>query len=156
MDRPGIARQVRDQQLLAESLALVAPVANELVTSFYTRLFADNPHLRPMFPAGLDAQKDKLLKAIMALVTHYHRPEQLIPALTVMGRQHDSYGVRIEHYCAVGLALVATLRRFAGDAWNAEYEGAWQRAYTFAAGVMMQASAVTTGAEPVPGRLAAA
>jgi len=144
MDRHGTTRQVGDQRLLAESLDLIAPVAGELVTSFYDQLFVDYPEVRPMFPVHLDGQKDKLLKAIIALVTHYDRPEQLLPALTAMGRRHDGYGVRIDHYSAVGLTLLSTLRRFAGTAWNAEYEGAWLRAYTFAAGVMMQAGATAS------------
>lgn len=139
LDRHTIARQVGDQRLLAESLELVAPVADELVASFYNQLFTEYPQVRPMFPARMDGQREKLLKAIIALVTHYDRPEQLIPALTAMGRQHEEYGVRIDHYAAVGLTLLSTLRRFAGAAWNADYEGAWLRAYTFAAGTMMRA-----------------
>lgn len=141
MDRHSIARHVHDQRLLAASLDLLTPVAEDLVKSFYDRLFAEYPQVRPMFPAGMERQHDKLLKAIIALVTHYDRPERLLPALSAMGRRHDSYAVRIDHYSAVGLTLLATLRRFAGPAWTAEYEGAWLRAYTFAAGVMMQAGA---------------
>jgi hemoglobin-like flavoprotein len=144
MDRHAIARHVGDQQLLAESLGLLTPVASDVVASFYDQLFADHPQVRPMFPSAMEGQRDKLLKAIIALVTHYDRPEQLVPALTAMGRRHEEYGVRIDHYSAVGLTLLATLRRYAGAAWTAEYEGAWLRAYTFAAGVMMQAGAMAS------------
>jgi hemoglobin-like flavoprotein len=157
MDRHSTNRHVGDQQLLAESLGLLAPVAGELVASFYDQLFTDHPDVRPMFPAEMDGQRDKLLKAIIALVTHYGTPEQLMPALTALGERHDSYGVRIDHYSAVGITLLSTLRRYAGPAWNPEYEGAWLRAYTFAAGVMMQAGA-SAGARlaPVAEDLAAA
>lgn len=144
MDRHTVARHVSDQKLLAESLELLTPVAGEVIASFYDQLFVDHPTVRPMFPAAMEAQQDKLLKAIIALVTHYDRPEQLVPALSAMGRRHEEYGVRIDHYSAVGVTLLATLRRFAGPAWTAEYEGAWLRAYTFAAGVMMQAGAMAT------------
>jgi methyl-accepting chemotaxis protein len=152
MDRHSIARHVHDQRLLAESLELLAPVAGDLVQSFYDQLFTEYPQVRPMFPATMQGQHEKLLKAIIALVTHYDQPERLLPALTAMGRRHDSYAVRIDHYSAVGLTLLATLRRFAGSVWTSEYEGAWLRAYTFAAGVMMQAGA----AAYVEGDLAAA
>jgi hemoglobin-like flavoprotein len=156
MDRHGITRQVGDQRLLAESLELIAPVAGELVTSFYDQLFAEYPEVRRMFPVNLEDQKEKLLKAIIALVTHYDRPDQLLPALSAMGRRHEAYGVRIDHYSAVGLTLLSTLRRFAGTAWNAEYEGAWLRAYTFAAGTMMQAGATAAAHRPAEDDLAAA
>ena len=142
MDRPPNGTHAADHVLLAESLELIAPVADELVASFYDQLFVDYPEVRPMFPANLAGQREKLLTAIVELVTNYERPEALLPALTALGRRHDDFGVRIDHYSAVGLTLLATLRRFAADAWTPAYEGAWLRAYTFAAGVMMQVGAV--------------
>jgi methyl-accepting chemotaxis protein len=61
-----------------------------------------------------------------------------MPALTAMGQRHATYGVRTEHYAAVGQCLLATLADVAGDVWSPELEGAWTRAYTFAAGAMVQ------------------
>jgi hemoglobin-like flavoprotein len=139
---PASARQTSDHRLLAESLDLITPVAGELVVSFYEQLFAEHPEVRPMFPPDMSAQNDKLLRAVIALVTHYGEPDKLVPGLEAMGRRHAGYGVTDGHYCAVGLTLLATLRRFAGPAWTTEYEGAWVRAYTFAAGTMMAAPAV--------------
>jgi len=98
----------------------------------------------------MELQRDRLLKAIIALVTHYDRPDQLMPALTAMGRNHVRYGVQLDHFVAVGNALIVTLRRFAGPAWTADYEGAWLRAYTFAAGTMMQAGALSGVEEEEP------
>jgi methyl-accepting chemotaxis protein len=145
-------RRSEDARLLSESLNLIAPVAPELIAAFYDRLFADHPSVRPMFPPVMDLQRDRLLKAVIALVTHYDNPDALVPALTVMGRNHVRYGAQLDHYAAVGGVLLGTLRTFAGDAWNAEYEGAWQRAYTFAAGTMMAAAA---HADTAPESLAA-
>ena len=147
MDRPEDSAPVADHVLLSESLGLIAPVAGEVVQSFYEQLFAEFPEVRPMFPADMGDQPEKLLKAIIALVTHYEQPDALMPALTSMGRRHNDYGVRIDHYSAVGLTLLSTLRQYAADAWTPAYEGAWLRAYTFAAGVMMQAGAVQKSVE---------
>jgi len=133
-----ISTRTEDHRLLQASLALVAPRADELVASFYDQLFAEHPTVRSLFPPVMDMQREKLLKAIIALVTHYDTPEQLMPALTTMGRNHVRYGAEMDHYAAVGNILLATLSRFAGDAWTPEIEGAWTRAYTFAAGAMMQ------------------
>jgi hemoglobin-like flavoprotein len=142
MDQHETSTPVPDHVLLAESLGLIAPVADQVIESFYDQLFAENPDVRPMFPTEMSGQRDKLLKAIIAVVTHYEQPADLLPALTAMGRRHGTYGIRIDHYSTVGLTLLATLRRFAGQAWTPAYEGAWLRAYTYAAGVMMQAGAV--------------
>jgi methyl-accepting chemotaxis protein len=134
--------RTEDQRLLQESLNLIAPVAPELVAAFYERLFTEHPAVRAMFPPVMDLQRERLLAAIIALVTHYDRPENLAPALTAMGRNHVKYGARLEHYSIVGSILLGTLEDFAGDAWNPEFAGAWERAYTFAAGTMMAAAAV--------------
>ena len=131
-----------DHLLLQESLSLVAPVADELIAAFYSKLFTENPHLRSMFPAVMAPQHERLLKAVIALVTHYDRPEQLQPALAAMGRAHVRHGVGLGHYAIVGGALLDTLRQFAGAAWTPEVAGAWERAYTFAAGTMMAAAAL--------------
>lgn len=133
-------RRSEDHRLLTESLQLIGPVAGDLVAAFYEQLFVDHPELRPMFPPVMDLQRERLLKAIIALVTLYDRPEQLQPALTSMGRNHVGYGVEPEHYAAVGATLLAILSQFAGAAWTPEYEGAWSRAYTFAADAMLLAS----------------
>jgi hemoglobin-like flavoprotein len=146
-------QRIEDHRLLQESLGLIAPVADDLIRAFYHQLFTDHPQVRPMFPAVMELQRERLLKAIIALVTHYDQPEQLMPALTAMGRTHAGYGVRLEHYNAVGTTLLATLRTFAASAWTPEHERAWSRAYTFAAGAMMNASAF---AEPEQGEEQAA
>ena len=95
-----------------------------------------------MFPPILDRHRQLLRTAIIALVTHYDQPQDLLPVLAAMGRRHGRYGVGIDHYAAIGAALVGTLARYAGAAWTAEHQGAWMRAYTFAAGTMMQAGAI--------------
>ncbi|GIF76327.1 globin domain-containing protein [Asanoa siamensis] len=127
-----------DAKLLQASLEVVADRADELIASFYGRLFDQYPAVRPMFPANMDAQHDKLLGAIIALVTNYENPEALRPTLEALGRKHDGWGVRPEHYTAVATCLLATLDEYAGEAWTPEIEGAWTRAYTFAAGTMLQ------------------
>jgi methyl-accepting chemotaxis protein len=133
-----------DARLVQASLGLIAPVADQLIADFYDRLFADYPQVRSMFPAVMDAQREKLLKAVIALVTHYDQPESLTPALTAMGRNHVRYGAQVEHYAAVGQTLLTTLEKYAGDAWTPELAAAWERVYTFAAGTMMQAAATET------------
>lgn len=138
------ARRLDDHRLLTESLGLVASVAEDLAAAFYRQLLTNYPELRGMFPAlfpaNMQPQREKLLKAIVVLVTHYDRPDQLVPVLAAMGRSHAGYGVELSHYAAAGSTLMSVLRRFTGEAWNDEYEGAWLRAYAFATGTMITAS----------------
>jgi methyl-accepting chemotaxis protein len=144
------AQRAVDAQLLRDSLALIAPVADQLVADFYDRLFAEYPQVRSMFPAVMDTQRERLLKALIALVTHYDTPDALLPALTTMGQNHVRYGAQAAHYGAVGQTLLGTLATYAGDAWTPELAGAWERAYTFAAGTMMRAATAEAPEEAVP------
>jgi hemoglobin-like flavoprotein len=136
-----------DQRLLNDSLALIAPASDELLATFYDRLLAGRPELRATLPPALDRRPELLLDAIIALVTHYDRPQELLPAFTAMGRWHARYGVGVEDYAAIGAALIATMRGFAGTAWTPAYQGAWTRAYLFAAASMMAAGALVGGDE---------
>jgi len=142
-----------DYELLNESLGLVGPVADQLIRSFYDRVFTGHPQVRSMFPADMTEQREHLLKAVVALVTNYDHREDLVPYLEALGGRHVRYGVVPEHYGIVGQALLASLAEMAGEHWTDEYEGAWARAYTFAAEVMQ--SGANSGA-PTPERLAEA
>jgi methyl-accepting chemotaxis protein len=135
-------RPSEDQRLLRESLDLVAPAGDELIAVFHDRLFTSHPELRAMFPAVLDTSRERLLQEIIAFVTYYDHPRQLLPTFAAMGRRHERYGVGVEHYAAVGAILIRTLRDFAGTGWTPAHQDAWVRAYTFAAGNMMQAGAL--------------
>jgi NAD(P)H-flavin reductase/hemoglobin-like flavoprotein len=106
------------------------------VAYFYGRLFAENPELRPMFPAAMDAQRDRLFHALTRIVHSLATPEQMEPYLSQLGLDHRKYGVLSEHYPAVGRALLATLCRFSGDAWTPGAEAAWAGAYERAAQIM--------------------
>jgi hemoglobin-like flavoprotein len=127
-----------DHEILNESLALIAPHADQLMRSFYGRLFADHPEVRTLFPAEMDPQRERLLNAIVNLVGAYKQREDLVPGLEALGQRHARYGVVPEHYPIVGRALLAALAEVAGDQWATEHADAWARAYTWTAEVMQQ------------------
>ncbi|MFC6082545.1 globin domain-containing protein [Sphaerisporangium aureirubrum] len=115
---------------------------------FYGRLFAENPHLRGMFPPAMDVQRERLFNALTRIVWSIDSPDGLTPYLGQLGRDHRKYGVLAEHYTAVGNALLATIRRFAADMWSAEMEAAWVAAYTAAANMMIDAAEADAGVSP--------
>ncbi|WP_018656184.1 globin domain-containing protein [Actinomadura flavalba] len=107
---------------------------------FYGRLFAAEPRVRALFPPAMDVQRDRLFQALTTIVFRLDDPDSLLPYLRRLGRDHRKYGVRPEHYPAVGAALLATLRKFAGPAWSAEAETAWTAAYRTASTLMIEAA----------------
>jgi hemoglobin-like flavoprotein len=130
-----------DYELLNESLEMVAPVADDLIRMFYDQLFEQHPAVRAMFPADMTEQRERLLKAIVDVVTNYDRREELVPVLADLGKRHVQYGAQPEHFPIVGGILLECLAKVAGDVWNQEYEGAWARMYTFTADTMLAGAA---------------
>ncbi|MFF3484862.1 globin domain-containing protein [Streptomyces sp. NPDC002701] len=140
--RPAPARPASpDAVLIRRTMDEVAPVADKVTSYFYALLFVRHPDLRPLFPAAMDAQRDRLLKALLTAAEHIDNTEVLVAYLQNLGRGHRKYGTRPEHYPAVGECLLGALSRFAETVWNQETEAAWVRAYTTISQIMIDAAA---------------
>jgi NAD(P)H-flavin reductase/hemoglobin-like flavoprotein len=129
-----------DPGIIGDSFARMAPDADRATAYFYGRLFAEHPRLRALFPPAMDAQRDQLVRALTRIVRSLDSPDTLAGYLRALGRDHRRLGLRPEHYAAAGTALIATLRRFAGDGWSPRVEAAWTAAFSAAAATMIDAA----------------
>ncbi|WP_245703288.1 globin domain-containing protein [Streptomyces lushanensis] len=130
-----------DAILIRRTLEEVAPVADQLTSYFYALLFVRHPDLRNLFPAAMDAQRDRLLKALLTAAEHMDTPDVLTGYLRQLGRGHRKYGTQPTHYPAVGEALIGALTRYGSAIWDEETEGAWVRTYTTISQIMIDAAA---------------
>jgi nitric oxide dioxygenase len=110
---------------------------------FYSKLFADNPSLRKMFPADMQQQYQKLIDMLNAIVVRIDRLEELTDEIAAMAQRHAGHGVRPAHYKLVGNALMWTLQKGLGDDWNHEVKTAWVTCYTILADSMINSTAAT-------------
>jgi NAD(P)H-flavin reductase/hemoglobin-like flavoprotein len=132
--------------LIDESLSLLSDRADIVISHFYAALFAEAPQIRGLFPAALDVQRERFFRALRGVARGLGSPDQLLPTLHQLGRDHRRYGVRPEHYDVFGRALVAALRFHARDVWVPELEDAWNKAYA------VVADAMKAGAREAAGR----
>ncbi|MGX1910909.1 globin domain-containing protein [Streptomyces phaeochromogenes] len=130
-----------DAVLIRRTMAEVGPVADKVTSYFYALLFVRHPELRQLFPAAMDTQRDRLLRALLTAAEHIDNTEVLVAYLKNLGRGHRKYGTRPEHYPAVGECLIGSLSRFASSVWDGETEASWVRAYTTISQVMIDAAA---------------
>ncbi|EPH40454.1 putative Flavohemoprotein [Streptomyces aurantiacus JA 4570] len=128
---------VRVQRTMAE----IAPVSDKVTSYFYALLFTRHPDLRGLFPAAMDTQRDRLLKALLTAAENIDRTDVLVTYLRNLGRGHRKYGTQAEHYPAVGECLIGALSRYASAVWDDETEAAWVRTYTTISQVMIDAAA---------------
>ncbi|MFH9349189.1 globin domain-containing protein [Kitasatospora sp. NPDC017646] len=129
-----------DPAVVRASFAVVERRADHLTTFFYAHLFSHNPGLRPLFPAQLHEQRDRLFAALTRIVLQLDEPDRLTEYLRALGRDHRKFQAAPEHYPAVGASLIAALRQCSGHSWTPETEKAWTEAYTVIARIMTEAA----------------
>lgn len=127
-------------ELVQRSFAKVLPIAEAAAGLFYLRLFELDPALEKLFKGDMKQQGRMLMNMINTAVQGLSRPDQIVPAVQALGRRHAGYGVRNEHYATVGSALLWTLEKGLGEAFDAPTREAWTAAYTMLANVMQQAA----------------
>lgn len=126
--------------LIRASVSVVAPLAEDMTVYFYAILFARYPEVRPMFPPGMDAQRGRLLRALLRIVDLVDDPESLVRFCGHLGRDHRKFGTLAAHFPAVGECLLAALARYVGHAWTVDIAAAWAKAYGVIAQVMIRAA----------------
>ncbi|MGW2225813.1 globin domain-containing protein [Streptomyces formicae] len=141
--RPAAQVETRspDAVLVQRTMAEIGPVSDKVTSYFYALLFTRHPDLRALFPAAMDTQRDRLLKALLTAAEHIDNTDVLVSYLKNLGRGHRKYGTQPEHYPAVGEALIGSLSRYASAVWDEETEAAWVRTYTTISQVMIDAAA---------------
>jgi NAD(P)H-flavin reductase/hemoglobin-like flavoprotein len=138
----AVALMVR---LVRESFAVVEPQADQVCEAFYATLFSIAPEIRELFPLNMQVQRSRFLRALVHIVQMIDRGDELVPFLRQLGRDHRKFGVVSHHYEPFGMALLASIKKFAGGAWTVEVEHAWAEAYTIVARAMLEAAAADDG-----------
>jgi hemoglobin-like flavoprotein len=110
----------------------------ELVDRFYSHLFAENPAVRPMFPADISGQKKKLLASIVLVIQNLRSPERLGEPLREMGARHVTYGTQPEHYPIVRDTLIGVMKDMSGAAWSDQLSVDWRAALDLVSSVMLE------------------
>ena len=78
-----------------------------------------------MFRGDMKEQGRKLMTMIGFAVNGLSRLDSLLPGLRALGQRHCGYGVRDEHYDTVASALLWTLEKGLGAAFDKEVKAAW-------------------------------
>ena len=117
-------------QLVQDSFAKVAPIAEQAAALFYGRLFEIAPEVKPLFRGDMAEQGRKLMATLAVVVNGLANLDTVLPAASALARRHTDYGVKPGHYAPVGEALLWTLERGLGAGWTQELAAAWVAAYT--------------------------
>ncbi|MGI8816291.1 MAG: globin domain-containing protein [Pseudonocardia sp.] len=152
---PTSAKASEMVTIIRSSFELVEPMAGELAKHFYAVLFATAPETRDLFPANMEIQRSRLLRALVHVVQMVDRPAELTPFLQQLGRDHRKFGVIARHYNAVGEALLSAIGHYAGPAWTPPVAAAWTEAYGVVSNAMRSAAELEHGPASWLGRVLA-
>lgn len=139
---PAVTAMVRH---IRDSFRVVEPHIDGVSKYFYGMLFALAPETRDLFPANMETQRSRLLRALVHIVQMVDQPATLVPFLRQLGRDHRKFGVITTHYQAVGSALISAIAKYAGDDWTPAVEKAWGEAYSLISTTMLEAAANDDG-----------
>lgn len=139
-------------ELVRRSCASVAEQPLILIEAFYRHLFALAPQVRPMFPADMTPQNEKLGSALLHVVGALDDPDWVERMLRGLGAAHHRrHGVLAEHYPYVGRALVRAVRDVSGE-WSTATGSAWVQVYEWMAGQMIAGAENAEHSAPAVGR----
>ena len=127
------------KQLVRDSFAKLAPIADDAAALFYQRLFILDPKLKVLFRHDMREQGRKLMSMIATAVAQLDKVEALVPVLRELGKRHTGDGVRDSDYDTVATALLWTLEKGLGADFTPALKEAWTACYGVLAGEMKAA-----------------
>jgi len=133
-----------DLDALETSFDLIAPRGDELMDTFYARLFTAAPAVRPLFAdTDLRRQKTMLLGTLVLLRKSLRDLDAILPKLRELGARHVAYGAEPAHYPVVGQVLIGAMADLAGDAWQPRHGRAWAVAFDLVVAAMLDGAATS-------------
>jgi NAD(P)H-flavin reductase/hemoglobin-like flavoprotein len=156
-DLPGFGdsrgEEFGQAELIRDSWAEVEPQVEEMGRLFYATLFRICPESRDLFPVNMEVQRSRLMRALVHVVQMVDQPDELVPFLEQLGRDHRKFGVLAQHYEAVGVALMTAVGAAAGPVWTPAVRDAWTDAYGAVAAAMRTAAQAERGPASWLGRV---
>lgn len=129
------------EQLIRVSWERIRPMGDDVVRSFYARLFEQNPEAARLFAStDMVEQRQKFIVMLSEIVRVIDQPELLVGEVADSGRRHVQYGVHDRDYADVGAALLWAIEQALGDDFTPELRRAWREAYELLAAVMRRAA----------------
>jgi len=107
---------------------------------FYSKLFFDMPYLEKLFHTPKEEQSRKLINMLSIIVGRLDNLEELTEEIKQLAIRHVQYGVKEQHYKAVGTALLWTLEQGLGRDWNEKVRQAWTVCFQILSDTMINAS----------------
>jgi hemoglobin-like flavoprotein len=131
----------RQINLIRSTWKLAAANAGEVGPMFYETLFEIAPEPNPLFNPPV--QSKKLLTMLWYIISKLNSRCDITEEVTKLAQCHVKNDAQEKHYSYVGAALLKTLEKSLGDAWNKEVKEAWAACFDILSSAMMNGPGCT-------------
>ncbi len=100
----------------------------EFASRFYEKLFAKAPSVKKLFTKNMIDQGKMLTHMLRGIIYSLSRPEYLALGLQTLGKQHQEYGVKNEHYDLIKEILLEAIGEELGELHTENVKKAWEEA----------------------------
>ena len=137
-----------EKDLIVGSFRALAADAPAAAACFYRHLFSIRPDTRQLFVEDMTRQGVKLAQTLQVVVDEIGNWGLLRTTVEDLAIRHLAYGVRADHYDAVGGALLAMLSERLGPLCTDATLAAWRKSYDGIKTEMIAAAYVAEDLEP--------
>ena len=121
---------VEQKALIRKSFSRIEPALDLVAQLFFLKLFRLDPGLRDSFSGPVDVQARKFAAGAKLAMISLNAEDGLAPTLKLLGTRHRQMGIRKRHYRTMSRALVWTLERSLGKAFDRDTKDAWNAMLT--------------------------
>ena len=136
--RSPVPLDERQINLVRQSYEQISLHSDRVGELFYKNLFDLDPSLKNLFSGDMSQQQRKLMHMLDTAVKGLEDLDELLPSVSQLGKRHNGYGVKPEHFSMVGAALLNSIETELDEQWTVDLAESWTSFYTLLA-VTMQA-----------------
>lgn len=129
--------------LIEKTWSDVSPHHQDIVESFYTRLFRRYPAYQEMFsPGDMQRQMQRMIQTLALVSRNADCPSAIEPHLARLGAAHKSLGLGSEdfdRFSGLLIEVIGEYSRAADQQWTEDCELAWKQAFDQIVQPMMSA-----------------
>ncbi len=126
-------------EIIRKLLPVIMYDRDGFTSLFFDNLFLIDPNLRSIITAEVRDELQSLFESAMqSTLTLFDDPDQLEATLERLGRDTTQAALRQGNNSVFAEALLMTLERIFGEAWNADVEEAWDEAVNFTFGIVLR------------------